>query len=202
MKRNPVKIGLTGSIGMGKSTTAAMFAEAGIPVWDADAAVHRLYAKNGGAARVVAEIAPEAIANGAVDRAALKRAIASDPSLLKKVEAVVHPMVAKDRASFTLKYTNEDSDLIVFDIPLLFETNGHKSLDVVIVVSTTTEKQRRRVLARQGMTVEHFDQILSLQVPDKEKRERADYVIETDTPEAANKAVQTVIKEIRAKINA
>ena len=191
-------LGLTGSIGMGKSTTAQMFADAGLPVWDADAAVHRLY--NGGAAVApLAKIFPKAVVDGVVSRDVLKAIIATDATALKKIEAVVHPLVAGDRHSFV---ASSKDDIVVFDIPLLFETGADAWLDAVAVVTAPADIQRKRVMARPGMTTEQFELILSRQTPDADKRERADYLIETLTLDAARAAVDDVIGRIRDKLNA
>jgi len=189
-------LGLTGSIAMGKSTTAQMFAEEGLPVWDADAAVHRLYAKGGAAVAEIAARFPNAVIDKAVSRDALKGLIAKDPSVLKKLEGIVHPLVAKDRQKFL---SETKSGIAVFDIPLLFETGAEAWLDAVAVVSTDPQVQKERALARDGMTEEQFLIILARQMPDAEKRNRADYVIETKTLDSAREQVRAVIKDIRER---
>lgn len=191
-------LGLTGSIGMGKSTTAAMFAEAGLPVWDADAAVHRLY--RGKAVPVIAKLHPQAIVDGRVNRAALKNWISQDPTALSQIEAVVHPMVAQDRAAFIAAHARDD--IVVLDIPLLYETGAQDRVDAVAVVSAPAEVQRARVLERGTMTEAQFETILAKQLPDAEKRARADFVIETLTLEGARAKVHSVISEIRKAQNA
>lgn len=192
----PFLLGLTGSIGMGKSTTAAMFAERGLPVWDADAAVARLYGPGGGALAAVASLCPEAVTPDGVDRAALKRWIAADPGALKRLEQVVHPLVAADRAAFIAR---QSADIVVLDVPLLFETGADVAMDATLVVTAPPEVQRARVLARPGMTEAQFLALLSRQMPDAEKRRRATHVIETTSLEAANRAVQDVIDRIRSR---
>jgi len=194
MSRAPYLLGLTGSIGMGKSTTSQMFADQGCPVWDADAAVHRLYDNGGAAVAAIAGLHPAAIVDSAVDRGALKTWIANDPAALPRIEAVVHPLVTQDRAQFI--QTHQDADILVLDIPLLFETGAQDAFDGVVVVSAPPEVQRDRVMARAGMTIEHFQRILDKQMPDAEKRKRADFVIETLSMDAAEQGVRRVIKQI------
>lgn len=192
------KLGLTGSIGMGKSTTAQLFAEEGCAVWDADAAVHRIYAKGGAAVAPLAQLFPEAIAQGAVDRAALRDIIANDASALKKIESVVHPLVAMDRAAFLETAT---ADIAVLDIPLLFETGAQDQFDAVVCVSIPAKEQEKRVMARGTMTFEQFEQIRAKQMPNDEKCARSDYVIVTDTVEHARAQVQTILKQIREDLS-
>lgn len=192
-------LGLTGSIGMGKSTTAQMFAEEGVPVWDADATVHRLYARGGAAVAPIRELCPEAIVDGAVNRQALKDWIARDSAALAQIEAVVHPLVAQDRQAFL---TETDADIVLLDIPLLFEGGGAAGMDAVVVVTAPSDVQRARVLDRGTMDEATFETILSKQMPDAEKRDRADYVIETVTLEKARDAVRSVLEDIRGKLNA
>lgn len=190
------RLGLTGSIGMGKSTAARMFADLGHPVWDADAAVHRLYAAGGAAVPPVGRLFPEAIRDDAVDRAALKRIIAQDPGALGRLESVVHPLVATDRDAFLAAHRS--APLVVLDIPLLFESAAPPDLDGVAVVSTDAATQRARVLDRPGMTEENLNAILARQMPDADKRARADWIIPSDTPEAARDAVARIVEKVIA----
>lgn len=190
----PFRLGLTGSIGMGKSTTAAMFVEEGIPVWDADAAVHRLYAPGGAAVAPLAVLCPAALLYGEIDRGALKDWIAKDASALARIEAVVHPLVAADRAAFLEK---ADSDIVVLDIPLLFEKGSEAEMDATLLVTAPPDLQRARVMARPGMTEAQFATILSRQMPDAEKRARATHIIETLSEESARAAVRALIAHIR-----
>ncbi len=188
------RLGLTGSIGMGKSTTAQMFRDLGHPVWDADAAVHRLYAAGGAAVAPLEQAFPGAVRDGAVDRARLKALLAQDETGFARLERIVHPLVAADRADFIRRHP--DAPIVVLDIPLLFETGGEKGVDGIAVVSAGAELQRQRVLARPGMTEQSFAMILDRQMPDAEKRARADWVIPTETLEGARAAVDRICKDI------
>lgn len=190
----PFRLGLTGSIGMGKSTTARFFAEAGVPVWDADAAVHRLYAPGGSAVAPLAALCPLARVDGGIDRGALKRWITADPSALAQIEGVVHPLVGRDRAEFLAAV---QADLVVLDIPLLFETGGDAAMDATLVVTCPPELQRARVLARPGMTEAQFDTILAKQMPDRDKRARATHIIETLGMDAVREGVLALIDWLR-----
>ncbi len=172
-------LGLTGSIGMGKSTTAAMFEAEGVPVYDSDAAVHALYAAGGAAVAPVEAAFPGVVVDGAIDRAKLSAKVVGDPEALAKLEAIVHPLVGAHRIGFFQKAQAENHQIVVLDIPLLFETGGEKKVDKVVVVSAPADVQRARVLARPEMTPEKFEAILARQTPDAEKRARADFVIET-----------------------
>lgn len=189
-------LGLTGSIGMGKSTTAAMFADAGLPVWDADATVHRLYQPGQPAALTIGRLFPTAIdANGAVNRATLRTLIQDDPTVLDRLNAAVHPLVAADRAAFLAAH--EAAEIVLLDVPLLFEIGLDAACDAVAVVSAPPEVQRDRVLSRGAMTEAEFQTILARQLPDAEKRKRATYVIPTTGLEAARQAVKDVLADIR-----
>jgi dephospho-CoA kinase len=173
-------VGLTGSIGMGKSTAARMFADAGVPVFDADATVHALYGPGGAGAAAISAAFPTArAADGSVDRAALRRLVQGDAEAFARLETIVHPLVARERRDFLARARRRGADLVVLDIPLLFETGGEQGMDAVVVVSAPPETQRRRVLGRAGMTAETLDAILARQTPDAVKRAAADYVIDT-----------------------
>ena len=199
---SPFVLGLTGSIGMGKTTTADMFRDAGIPVWDADDAVSRLYAPGGEGVAAIGCLVPAAVAHGMVDKEALRQAIAADPALLSSIEAVMHPLVAADRAAFLEQARNSAAAVVVLDTPLLFETGAAQTVDAVAVVSTTPEEQRRRVLARPGMTEERFQMLLGRQVPDAEKRARADFVIDTANHDTARRAVAHILETLESRTNA
>lgn len=173
-------IGLTGSIGMGKSETAKMFAELGIPVYDADAEVHKLYQKGGAAVGPLGDAFPGVVQNGAVDRALLSKQVIGKPDALKKLEAIVHPLVGLANRAFLKRAMAEGAHMVVLDIPLLFETGGRERVDVIVVVSAPYELQRERVLARADMTEEKFAAIFAKQVSDADKRAGADYIVESD----------------------
>jgi dephospho-CoA kinase len=172
-----IVLGLTGSIGMGKSTTANLFAEAGVPVYDADAAVHRLY--EGEAAPAIEAAFPGTTENGGVDRVRLSACVVHDPGAMKKLEEIVHPMLGASRQKFLDDAERSGAPVAVIDIPLLFETGGEKRVDAVVVVTTTAELQRKRILARPNMTEEKLQAILDRQMPDAEKRKRAHFVVDT-----------------------
>lgn len=195
-----VVLGLTGSIGMGKSTTAGFFRDMGVPVWDADAAVHALYAKGGAAVAPLAALCPDAVQDGAIDRSALKRWIAADDTALPQIEAVVHPLVAQDRHAFLRE--NTDAPLVVLDIPLLFEGGGAALCDATLVVTAPADVQRARVLARPGMDEATFAMILAKQMPDSEKRARATHVIETRTPDQTRAEVAALIAALTGQAHA
>ena len=193
-----ILIGLTGSIGMGKSTTAAMFREAGVPVYDADAAVHDLYDVGGAAVGPVGEAFPGVVKDGAVDREALRQKVLGDPEALKRLNAIVHPLVGRDRVGFFQEAEAAGADMVVLDIPLLFETGGDANVDAVVVVSAPAEMQRERVLARPGMTPERLDAILAQQLADAEKRARAHFVVDTGHGlEPARAQVREIIATMR-----
>lgn len=172
-------LGLTGSIGMGKSTTSRMFADEGALVWDADAAVHRLYARGGAAVEPLGQAFPGVVVDGAVDRTRLAESLGRDETAFKRLEAIVHPLVAQDRAQDLAAARAKGVRLAVLDIPLLFETGGDAFVDAVVVVTADPEIQAARVLARPGMTRDRFEAILARQMPDTEKRRRADFLVDT-----------------------
>jgi len=195
-----IKIGLTGSIGMGKSTVAKMFADLGAAVWNADDAVHRMYEPGGAAIEPIRALFPDAIVDGAIDRRKLATLVLGAPGELQKLEAVVHPLVAADQETFMTAAAHAGAPAAVLDIPLLFENGSEKFFDAVIVVSAAADVQRARVLARPGMSDAKFEAILAEQMPDAEKRAKADYVIKTDQPlEATRSDVQATYKEIIAR---
>jgi dephospho-CoA kinase len=170
-------LGLTGSIGMGKSTTAKLFVEAGVPVYDADAAVHKIY--QGEAVPAIEAAFPGTTVDGKVDRAKLSAKVVHDPAAIKRLEQIVHPMLGASRQKFLDDAERSGAPVVVMDIPLLFETGGEKRVDAVVVVTTSPENQRERILARGTMTSEALDAILARQLPDAEKRKRADFVVDT-----------------------
>lgn len=192
--KRPFVIGLTGSIGTGKTTTARMFRDLGIPVWDADEAVRRLYEPGSDLVAEVARDYPDLLSDGKIDRAKLKHLIDDDPDVLSWIEARVHPRVKDDRTAFI---EQTEDPIVVLDIPLLFETGADKAADFVLVVSIDPETQRDRVLSRGDMTAKQFEFILSRQMPDTEKRQRADLVIETSSVEHVRQEIEYLLNEIR-----
>lgn len=174
------KVALTGSIAMGKSTVAAMLRDAGVPVFDADAVVHQLYARNGAAVEAVGRLFPAAVKDNAIDRVALSKQVLNDTGAMKQLEAIVHPLVRREQDAFLAAVKSSGNSIAVFDIPLLFETGRAEDFDAVLVVSAPYEVQRARALARPDMSEEKFDAILARQVPDEEKRAAASHVISTD----------------------
>ncbi|OWV86055.1 dephospho-CoA kinase [Rhizobium sp. R635] len=194
-----LKIGLTGSIGMGKSTVGKLFAEAGIPLNDSDAVVHDLYA--GEAAPLVDAAFPGAMKDGAVDRQELGRQLALDPAGFKRLEAIVHPLVRKRESEFLARQQATGAEMVLLDIPLLFETSAWERVDVIVVVSTDPQIQRQRVLAREDMSEEKFDMILSRQTPDAEKRRRADYLVDTShSIEQTRERVLEIVADLKMRI--
>ncbi|WP_146584525.1 dephospho-CoA kinase [Puniceibacterium confluentis] len=192
------RLGLTGSIGMGKSTTARLFADLGCAVWDADAAVHRLYGPGGAAVAPMQALFPEAVTDQGVDRTILRDILARSPELIGKIEAIVHPLVQQDRLAFMHAHPGK---IGVFDIPLLFETGGDVGMDAVACVTVSPEIQKKRVMDRGTMSEKQFQQILARQYPIAEKIARSDYVIETDTLEHASAQVQDVLADIERRLN-
>ncbi|MBN9073043.1 MAG: dephospho-CoA kinase [Rhizobiales bacterium] len=191
-----IVLGLTGSIGMGKSTTAAMFRELGVPVHDSDEAVHRLYA--GKAAPLVEAAFPGTVVEGRVDRNRLARCVVGDAAAMKRLESIVHPLVRADAYAFLAHHRAQGAPIAVLDIPLLFETGGEARVDRIVVVSAPADVQRARVMARPGMTEEKFAAILAAQMPDAEKRRRADFVVETGSGmEPARKAVEAIVHSLQ-----
>lgn len=193
-----IVLGLTGSVGMGKSATAKMFREEGVPVFDADAAVHRLYESK--AAPLIEAAFPGTTLSGRVDRERLSAKVVEDANALKKLESIVHPLVREERRVFLAQAKASGAKVALLDIPLLFETEGFEAVDKVVVVSAPAEVQRKRVLAREGMTEEKFKAILARQMPDAEKRRRADFVVDTSHGfEAARENVRAILRAIEGK---
>lgn len=194
-------LGLTGSIGTGKSTTAGMFRELGVPVHDSDATVHALY--GGEAVGPVGEAFPAAISDGVVDRKALAAELAARPDGFSRLEAIIHPLVRRKEAEFLLKQRTAGARLVVLDIPLLFETGADERVDKVLVVTCEPETQRQRVLARPGMTEEKFAMLMARQMPDVQKRQRADFVVKTDNGlEDARKQVKLIVDILKGESGA
>ena len=191
-------LGLTGSIGMGKSTTSAMFEAQGVPVYDSDAAVHALYATGGAAVAPVEAAFPGVVVDGAIDRTRLSAAVVGDPEALQKLEAIVHPLVGAHRIGFFEDARAGGHDIVVLDVPLLYETGGDKRVHKVVVVSAPLDVQRQRVLARPGMDEAKFEAILARQLPDAEKRARADFIIDTGQGlDHARQQVRAVLDALR-----
>lgn len=195
-----ITLGLTGSIGMGKSTTAQMFADLGVPIWDADAAVHRIYSKGGAAVGPIADVYPMAITNGAVDRGKLKVMINAAEEVLPRLQEIVHPLVAADRQAFLDNH--QDHPFVLLDIPLLFETGADEWIDETICVTAPADVQEYRVMARPGMTKATFDMILSNQMPDAEKRAKADHIIPTVDLAETSAAVEDLLQRLKDRYNA
>jgi dephospho-CoA kinase len=190
-----IVLGLTGSVGMGKSVTAKMFAEEGVPVFDADAEVHRLY--EGKAAAPIEAVFPGVTKEGRVDRKLLSARVVGDGEALMRLESIVHPLVREARREFLGKARASGAKVALVDIPLLFETNGDETVDKIVVVSAPLEVQKKRVLAREGMTEEKFNAILARQMPDAEKRKRADFVIDTSKGfDATREDVRAILREL------
>lgn len=193
-------IGLTGSIGMGKSATAQLFNEAGVPVYDADAAVHALYQKGGAAVALIGELVPQAIVDGAVDRNILGQHVLQDGDKLKQLEAIVHPLAGQSQFDFLAAAMADKAQIVVLDIPLLFETGGDGFVDCVVVVSAPFDVQRQRVLARHGMDEARFNDILAKQTPDAEKRQRADFIVDSSISiEDARTQVHAILTALKGR---
>jgi len=193
-------IGLTGSIGMGKTQTAALFEVEGVPRYDADAAVHALYEKGGAAVAPIGALVPEAIVDGAVDRGILGQAVLKDADKLKQLEQIVHPLAGKSQMAFFAEQEQAKAEMVLLDIPLLFETGGDGFVDTVVVVSAPAELQRQRVLDRPGMTAERLDDILAKQMPDADKRARAEFVVDTSiSVEDARRQVRDILTELKGR---
>lgn len=193
-----VIVGLTGSIGMGKSETAKMFRALGVPVYDADAAVHAIYAPGGSAVAPIEAAFPGVTNANGVDRDALAKLVLNDPAALKKLESIVHPLVGREQQKFLEQAVRDGAEMVVIDVPLLYETDGQKRVDCVVLVSAPYELQRERVLARPGMYEEKFQAILAKQVPDAQKRQQADYIIDSSRGlEHAMAQVEALIPQLK-----
>lgn len=193
-------IGLTGSIGMGKSQTAALFEAEGVPRYDADAAVHALYEKGGAAVAPIGELVPEAVVDGAVDRAILGQYVLRDAEKLKRLEAIVHPLAGQTQMDFLLQNEADGAAAVVLDIPLLLENGGEAYVDTVVVVSAPYEMQRARVLARPGMSEERFDAILAKQMPDADKRKRAEFIVDSSiSVEDAHRQIRAIMEALQGR---
>jgi dephospho-CoA kinase len=198
-KKRPLILGLTGSIAMGKSTVSQMFVDENIPHFDADAAVHKLQGPGGALVDEIEAAFPGTTGQQGVDRLKLGPQVLGDQEKLERLEAIIHPAVGKMRADFLA--THKEAPMILFDVPLLFEKGGHAGVDKIIVVSAPADQQRRHALARDGMTIEKFEHILSLQMPDAEKRKRADFVVDTGTSLADTRdQVRALIKNLRSSL--
>lgn len=195
-----IRLGLTGSIGMGKTTTAKLFAKQGVPGFDADVAVHELYAVGGEAVALIAKKFPKAIQNNSVNRSGLAAHLRANPTDFTILEQLVHPLVVQKRARWVERQQKAGQQVVLFDIPLLFETHSQQTVDLVILASTSAAEQRRRVLSRPGMTIDKFEQIVARQMPDAEKRKRSDYIINTGQGiEHARLQVAAVLRHIGKK---
>jgi dephospho-CoA kinase len=199
-KATPFRVGLTGSIGMGKSETAKLFARLGLPVFDADATVHALYGPSGAGTAAIARRFPDAVSAEGVDRVRLAKIVAADAAALRELEGLIHPLVREAEDRFIESARERNEELVILDIPLLFETERDKTMDAIVVVSAPEAAQRERVLKRLGMTPEKLDAILARQVPDAEKRAQADFVVETDKGlDHALAQVKRVAAELRRR---
>ena len=193
-------IGLTGSIGMGKSQTAQIFVDEGVPVYDADATVHELYAKNGAAVKPVGALFPSAVVDGAIDRQKLAAIVLKDADALKQLEDIVHPMAGAAQVAFLQKHYAEGKAAVALDIPLLLEAGGSDRVDVVIVVSAPYEIQRARVLARPNMSEEKFNDIFKKQLPDEKKRELADFIVDSSVSiDDARRQVRDILEQLKSR---
>ena len=201
MTERPFVIGITGSIGMGKTTTSAMFREEGIPVWSADNSVAALYETGGAAVEPVGAICPEAVKNGWIDKSVLRDAIARDGHVIGLIEKAVHPLVASDRERFIDAAGRAGHPLVVVEIPLLYETGAGESVDFVVVTSVPCDIQRSRVLARKGMTRGRFEHMLARQMPDSDKRRLADLIIDTSSMDTARAEVTRLLETLTGEEN-